>query len=134
MTAGEVGSASPLGIEEEDLVADIREIARVCRDESPQSALEFVEHIVPLKDDPTVARLEHTLDEALGEPAYGRVAGTVPMDHWEDYTAAHTFHIKINSSEAGRFEQFDLEYLLRRARIQRAGRRLEALRQGTVTL
>ncbi|MGX1911928.1 DUF6119 family protein [Streptomyces phaeochromogenes] len=30
--------------------------------------------------------------------------------------------------------QFDLEYVLRRARIQRAGQRLEALKQGTVSL
>lgn len=131
---GGCGLRLPLGIEAEDLVADIREIARVCREVAPQPALEFVEHIVPLKDDPIVTRLEHALDEALGEPADGRVASTVPMDHWEDYSAAQAFHVKINSREAGRSDQFDLEYVLRRARVQRAGRRLEALRQGTVTL
>ncbi|KUO20853.1 DUF6119 family protein [Streptomyces dysideae] len=131
---GGCGLRLPLGIEAEDLVADIREIARVCREVAPQPALEFVEHIVPLKDDPTVTRLEQALDQALGEPADGRIASTIPMDHWEDCTAAHAVHIKINSSEAGRFDQFDLEYVLRRACIQRAGQRLEALKQGTVSL
>lgn len=74
-------------------------------------------------DDPVVTHLEHALEEALGEPADGRIASTVPMDHGEDYSAAHAFHVKINSHEAGRSDQFNLEYVLRRARVQRAGRR-----------
>jgi uncharacterized protein (TIGR04141 family) len=131
---GGCGLSLPLGIEPDDLLADIREIARVCRDTAPQPALEFVEHIVPVKDETALTRLESALDDILGAPPDGRLAVTVPTEQWEDYSQARTFHLRIASDEAGRFEEFDLDYVLQRARLQRRGQRLEALRRGTVTL
>ncbi|WP_251021354.1 DUF6119 family protein [Streptomyces sp. ISL-98] len=131
---GGCGLRLPLGIDREDLIADIREVARVCRDTAPQPALEFVEHIVPVKDQPTRDRLDQALDEALGKPADGRIAAAIPPARWEDHSAARAFHIKIGSRDGQRFDAFDLDYVLDRARIQRAGQRLEALQQGTVKL
>jgi uncharacterized protein (TIGR04141 family) len=45
-----VGLKMRFGVMPEDLVADIREIARVCAEENPHPALEFVEHIQPIAD------------------------------------------------------------------------------------
>uniref|UniRef100_A0AAU3HUP6 TIGR04141 family sporadically distributed protein n=1 Tax=Streptomyces sp. NBC_01393 TaxID=2903851 RepID=A0AAU3HUP6_9ACTN len=131
---GGTGLRMRLGVDAADLVADIRAIARVLRDEAPSPALEFVEHIVPIKDDGLVTRLEERLDDMLGEPPDGRIAVAVPSDHWDDYGAAQAFATKVHSLEARLTDDFSLEYVLNRARVQRAGTRFAALRDGTVTL
>ncbi|MBD3008415.1 TIGR04141 family sporadically distributed protein [Streptomyces sp. 5-10] len=131
---GGTGLRMRLGIEAPDLVADIRAIARVLRDEVPAHELEFVEHIVPVKDADLVTRLEGRLDDMLGEVPDGRIAVAVPSDHWDDYAAAQAFATKVNRSEAYFTDDFSLEYVLNRARVHRAGTRFAALRDGTVTL
>lgn len=131
---GGSGLRLPLGIEPGDLISDIREIARACRDRSPQPDLEFVEQIMPVQEADTLSALDLALDEALGLPAHGLVTDTVPMDHLHDFEVASACQMKINSSEAYHSDGFELDYVLGRARVQRAGRRLESLRQGTVTL
>ncbi|MEU1942420.1 TIGR04141 family sporadically distributed protein [Streptomyces sp. NPDC020125] len=131
---GGTGLRMRLGIDAADLVADIRAIARVLRDETPVPELEFVEHIVPVKDADLVTRLEQRLDDMLGEVPDGRIAVAVPSDHWDDYGAAQAFATKVHSLEARLTDDFSLEYVLGRARVQRAGTRFAALRGGTVTL
>lgn len=131
---GGTGLRMRLGIDAMDLVTDIRAIARVLREEAPTPELEFVEHIVPVKDDNLVARLEEQLDDMLGERADGRIAVAVPSDHWDDYGAAQAFATRVKRSEAHLTDDFSLEYVLDRARVQRAGTRFAALRDGTVTL
>lgn len=131
---GGTGLRMRLGVDAADLVADIRAIAGVLRDEAPSPALEFVEHIVPVKDDDLVTRLEERLDDMLGEQPDGRIEVAVPSDHWDDYAAAQAFATKVNCSEAYFTDDFSLEYVLNRARVHRPGRRLAALRDGTVTL
>jgi uncharacterized protein (TIGR04141 family) len=131
---GGTGLRMRLGVDAVDLVADIRAIAGVLRDEVPSPALEFVEHIVPIKDDDLVTRLEERLDDMLGEQPDGRIAVAVPSDHWDDYAAAQAFATKVNRSEAYFTEDFSLEYVLNRARVQRPGTRFAALRDGAVTL
>lgn len=131
---GGTGLRMRLGIDAMDLVTDIRAIARVLREEAPTPELEFVEHIVPVKDDDLVARLEKQLDDMLGERADGRIAVAVPSDHWDDYGAAQAFATRVKRSEAHLTDDFSLEYVLNRARVQRAGTRFAALRDGTVTL
>ncbi|MET9640083.1 DUF6119 family protein [Streptomyces virginiae] len=130
---GGAGLRIPLGVEREDLIADLREIGRVLRDEKPQPELEFVEHITPVKDAATLELLDAAMDTVLGEPADDRIVCAVPADIWQPYQMANMFHIKINSSEPGHRDEFDLPYLLNRARVQRQGTRLAALRAGTVT-
>ena len=131
---GGTGLRMRLGIDAANLVADIRAIARVLREEAPTPELEFVEHIVPVKDDGLVTRLEKRLDDMLGEPPDGRVAVAVPSDHWDDYGVARAFATKVHSKDVHLTEDFSLEYVLNRARVQRAGARFAALRDGTVTL
>jgi len=132
---GGVGLRMRLGVEGADLIADIRAIARVLREEKPSPELEFVEHVVPVDDPSLVTRLEAVLDDLLGQEPDGRISVAVPIGHWDDYMAARAFRARINSDTASRStDDFDLEYVLCRARIQRAGNRVAALREGTVTL
>ncbi|WP_330304192.1 MULTISPECIES: DUF6119 family protein [unclassified Streptomyces] len=130
---GGAGLRIPLGVEREDLIADLREIGRVLRDEKPQPELEFVEHITPVKDAETLELLDIALDAALGEPADGRIVSAVPTELWQPYQAARMFHIRIGRSEPGHHDDFDLAYLLGRARVHRQGTRLDAVRMGTVS-
>ncbi|WP_217209981.1 TIGR04141 family sporadically distributed protein [Streptomyces sp. AC550_RSS872] len=132
---GGAGLRMRLGVEGADLIADIRAIARVLREEKPSPELEFVEHVVPVDDPSLVTRLEARLDDLLGQEPDGRISVAVPADRWDDYMGARAFRARINSDSAGpSTDDFDLEYVLCRARIQRAGRRVAALREGTVTL
>ncbi|MEV3973655.1 TIGR04141 family sporadically distributed protein [Streptomyces sp. NPDC050698] len=131
---GGCGLRVALGIEPHDLIADIREIARVCGEQTPHRELEFVDHIVPVNDGPTLALLDTALDDMLGRPADGRISVSVPADHHDAYASATAFRTRINSSGSFDSDDFDLGYVLQRARLAQTGRRLEALRQGTVTL
>jgi uncharacterized protein (TIGR04141 family) len=132
---GGTGLRMRLGVECDDLLADIRTIARVLREEKPSPELEFVEHVAPVDDLNLLSRLESALDALLGQQPDGKIGVAVPADHWDDYSAARAFRARINSGTAGRStDDFDLDYVLCRARIQRAGSRVAALREGTVTL
>ncbi|GAA1926915.1 hypothetical protein GCM10009716_38710 [Streptomyces sodiiphilus] len=132
---GGVGLRLRLGVEGADLIADIRAINRVLREEQPSPELEFVEHVVPIDDSDLLTRLETALDDLLGREPEGRISVSVPADHWEDYTNARAFRVRINSDVAGpATDDFRLDYALSRARVQRAGGRVAALREGTVTL
>ncbi|MEV4382734.1 DUF6119 family protein [Streptosporangium sp. NPDC049644] len=131
---GGVGLRLHLGVEGANLIADVREIARVCREEPPRKELEFVEHIIPVKDAELADRLDGVFDDLLGQPDEGRVAVVVPDDHWNDYLEARAFQIRINSRQGRQNEEFDLSYLLDRLRVQRDESRVGALRDGEVTL
>ena len=132
---GGAGLRLRLGVEGADLIADIRAIARVLREEKPSPELEFVEHVVPVDDPGLLTRLEAVLDDLLGDEPGGSISAAVPADHWDDYTATRAFRARIKSDEVGRAtDDFDLEYVLCRARVQQAGSRVTALREGTVTL
>ncbi len=131
---GGCGLRVALGIEPHDLIADIREIARVCNERTPHHELEFVDHIMPVKDEPTFTALDQALDELLGHPDDGRVSVSVPSDHHDAYAAATVYRTRINSRDAFESDAFDLHYVLTRARLAHAGERLSVLREGTVTL
>ncbi|GAA2539166.1 MULTISPECIES: TIGR04141 family sporadically distributed protein [Streptomyces] len=132
---GGAGLRLQLGVEGTDLISDIRAIARVLREEKPNPELEFVEHVVPVGDPLLLTRLETVLDDLLGQEPDGKIRVAVPADHWDDYEAARAFRARIRSTEASRpTGDLDLEYVLCRARVQRAGNRVTALREGTVTL
>ncbi|MFC4016213.1 DUF6119 family protein [Nonomuraea purpurea] len=131
---GGVGLRLHLGVDGPDLLSDVREISRVCREERPHPDLEFVEYITEITDVDLIARLEEALDDLLGGPDQGRVAGAVPKGRWDQYLAARAFRMRINSRQGKVGDTFDLAYLLERARVQRAGTRVEALREGKVVL
>jgi uncharacterized protein (TIGR04141 family) len=131
---GGVGLRLPLGIEPADLVEDLRTITRVCQDDIPHPELEFVDHIVPVTDTVTRAALEAALDRLLGTPADGRISFSVPLDLHETYAEATAYRTCVGSTEAFLSDDFDLNYVLTRARVHRPGTRVAALRDGTVTL
>ncbi|MFB8124399.1 TIGR04141 family sporadically distributed protein [Streptomyces bacillaris] len=131
---GGCGLRLPLGVEPADLVSDIRQIARACTERLPHQDLEFVEHIVPVKDETVLTQLERALDGQLGLPADGRIAETVPFDHLRNDAEAATYRTRINSDGSFESDAFDLGYVLGRVRYLPSGGRLEALKSGTVKL
>ncbi|MCL8014242.1 TIGR04141 family sporadically distributed protein [Streptomyces sp. AS02] len=131
---GGCGLRISLGVEPEALLSDLRTIARICREDIPHPELEFVDHIVPISDATTLDALDQALDDRIGLPTDGQISVSVPSEHYAACAEATTYMTQINSSGALRSEDFDLGYVLTRARLARPGRRLEALREGTVTL
>ncbi|MFE1361471.1 TIGR04141 family sporadically distributed protein [Streptomyces harbinensis] len=123
-----------LGVEPDALISDLRAIDRICREDIPHPELEFVDHIVPVNDGTTGAALDQALDERLGGLTDGHISAAVPHGLHADYTEATVYVTRINSAEGRRSDDFDLDYVLERARLTTPGRRLEALRGGTVTL
>ncbi|QZL08359.1 TIGR04141 family sporadically distributed protein (plasmid) [Streptomyces sp. BHT-5-2] len=131
---GGVGLRLPLGIEPADLVEDLRTITQVCQDDIPHPDLEFVDHIVPVTDAITRAALDASLDRNLGAPPDGRISFSVPLELHDTYAEATVYRTRIGTTEAYLSDDFDLAYVLTRARINRPGSRLAALRDGTVAL
>ncbi|WP_416978788.1 TIGR04141 family sporadically distributed protein [Streptomyces sp. T028] len=131
---GGCGLRIALGIEPAALLSDVRTIARICREDIPHQELEFVDHIVPVSDPLTLDALGQALDERLGRPPDGRISVSVPSEHHTAYAEATTYITQINSTGALRSDDFDLGYVLTRARLASPGRRLKVLREGTVTL
>ena len=134
---GSVGLKMPFGVEAQALVADIRECARVCREEEPDPALAFIDWIQPVADSTTVAGLDAELEELLARDALalaGRLVPVVPTEVLEYYGQAHSFTIRIGHARPVTVAALELECFLRRTRLQRPGERVKALRRGRVYL
>ncbi|GEC03680.1 hypothetical protein SSP24_13350 [Streptomyces spinoverrucosus] len=131
---GGCGLRIALGVEPEALLSDLRTITRICREDMPHQELEFVDHIVPVSAPTTLDALDEALDDCLGRPADGSISACVPSEHHMAYVEATTYITQINSHGALRSDDFDLGYVLTRARLAQPGQRLNALREGTVTL
>jgi len=100
---GSVGLRMRFGVEPAMLVADIRECARVCREEEPDPALEFIEYVQPLTDVDTNAVLDDELEKLLAETvadACERLIPVVPTSMLQHFGQAHTFTIKIGHGRA----------------------------------
>jgi uncharacterized protein (TIGR04141 family) len=131
---GGCGLRIALGVEPEALISDLRTITRICREDFPHHELEFIDHIVPVSARTTLDALDRELDDTLGRPSDGTISSCVPSELHTACAEATAFLTRINSSGALRSDDFDLEYVLTRARLAPPGRRVEALRKGTVTL
>lgn len=134
---GSVGLKMRFGVKGEALVADIRECARVCREEEPDPALAFIEWIQPVADAVIVASLDAELEELLaGTPDEfaGRLVPVVPTQVLAQYGQAHTFTIQIGHARPVNVPALELDHFLRRTRVQRPGERVRALRSGRVYL
>ncbi|MFZ3493978.1 TIGR04141 family sporadically distributed protein [Streptomyces sp. 5.8] len=131
---GGSGLRIALGIDPEALLSDLRTIARICREDIPHQELEFVDQIAPVSDPTVLDALERDLDDRLGRPADGRTSASVPSEHHAAYTEATAYMTRINSSDVWHSDDFDLGYVLARSRLAPPGRRLQVLREGTVTL
>ncbi|MEV4450138.1 DUF6119 family protein [Streptomyces mirabilis] len=129
---GGCGLRLRLGVDAADLIADIREIARICRDREPRQGLEFVDHFVPVRDPKISEDLDAALDDALGFAEDGRIALAVPEDLVGAYGEAARFGVKIGSRRTHRLDDLSLAHLLDPVRVRKPGSRLTALRGGKV--
>jgi uncharacterized protein (TIGR04141 family) len=134
---GAVGLRMRFGVEPAALVADIRECSRVCQEEDPVPALEFIEYVQPVTDTDTKAILDDELEKLLVAPradACERLIPVVPTSALEHFGETHTFTIRIGHARTVPVPSLELEDILRRTRVQRDGERVKALRCGQVFL
>ncbi|SRR6266849_1318417 len=134
---GAVGLRMRFGIQPDALVADIRECARVCREEEPDPAFEFIEYIQPVTDADTNAVLDDELEKLLattGTDACERLSPVVPTSVLPHFGQAHSFTIKIGHGRTDLVASLELEDIIRRTRVQREGERVNTLRCGQMSL
>jgi uncharacterized protein (TIGR04141 family) len=134
---GSIGLKMRFGVEGGDLVADIRECARVCREEEPDPALAFMDWIQPVADVATVAGLDAQAENLLmgtADAMSGQLVPVVPISVLEHYGQAHSFTIQIGHARPVPVPTLELDCFLRRTRVQRPGERMKALRSGRVYL
>ncbi|MGH3281215.1 MAG: TIGR04141 family sporadically distributed protein, partial [Trebonia sp.] len=134
---GSVGLRMRFGVEPGALVADIRECARVCRDEQPDPALEFIEHVQPVTDADTEALLDLEFETLLAGPvgeADEQLLPVVPTSVLERYGEARSFTVKVGHAHGCVVPSLELRDIMRRTQVQRDGERVKALRGGRISL
>jgi uncharacterized protein (TIGR04141 family) len=131
-----VGLTMRLGVQADRLVADIREIARVCAQEKPHSSLEFIENIRPIRDAKLGSELEAALDDLLADQGeHGRdLIPVVPTGCVEAYGQARCFSINVGPAQPRVVDSLDAEDFLSRTRHKRSGERVRALQSGNVRM
>ncbi|MEU8264266.1 DUF6119 family protein [Micromonospora sp. NPDC048999] len=127
----------PLCVEPGGLLADLREIDRVCQQESPLADLEFITEIRPVPaSDPRMRELDDTLDRrlALTEPPDLGVA--VPGDFIDDIEHVESYRIRVPKSgrRDSQTAELDLAAILAHTNQALDGDRWTGLRTGTLTL
>ncbi|RIQ22840.1 DUF6119 family protein [Jiangella rhizosphaerae] len=128
-----VGLRMRLGVRPEHLVGDIREIARVCAEESPNPLLQFVDNFRPIGGRARRDELDQALDAVLGGEHAGEVVAVVPTDCLRGFADARSFTIKVGSVTMP-VDAIETEHFLARCRLQRPGQRVAALRAGKVRM
>ena len=133
---GSAGLRMRFGVEPSALVADIRECERVCAEEEPDQALEFVEYVHPVSDAGTKDELDAELERLLaGSPDVAeQLIPVVPTSVLEHFGQAQSFTIRIGRARTPAVPMLDLADFLRRTRPQRDGERVTVLRGGHVNL
>ena len=134
---GSAGLRTRYAIDPDKLIADIREVERVCREENPDSAFEFVDHVQPVTDPDTVSDLDGQLEILLGWDAAvagGYLVPVVPSSALKHYQAARSHTVKVGSATCVRAGLLELDEILYRTRLQDEGKRLTSLRRGWVSL
>ncbi|MEU0960801.1 DUF6119 family protein [Micromonospora aurantiaca] len=127
----------PLGVTPERLLADLREIDRVCRQESPLADLEFIEQIRPLRpNDPRQAALTEVLDRRLGLADPPDVGVAVPGSLVADVEHVGSYRVRVPRSGQRPSLTTDLELgtILSHTGSALDGDRWTGLRNGTLTL
>ncbi|MBQ1065652.1 DUF6119 family protein [Micromonospora sp. D75] len=127
----------PLGVSPERLLADLREIDRVCRQESPLADLEFIEQIRPLRpNDSRHPALVEVLDRRLGLPDPPDLGVAVPGSLVADVEHVGSYRVRVPRS--GRrpilTTDLDLSTVLSHTVHALDGDRWTGLRNGTLTL
>lgn len=126
-----------LGTSAEDLLSDLREISRVCREEAPDPDLEFITQITPVPaGDPRLPALNDRLDDLLGSDNPEDVGISVPADCVEAIDSADKYDVRIPYSGIRKFSvpEVGLDSLLVCTQRIDSGRRLAALERGRIAV
>ncbi|MEV0154255.1 DUF6119 family protein [Micromonospora sp. NPDC050686] len=127
----------PLCVEPEGLLADLREVDRVCRQESPLADLEFITQIRPVPlSDPRMPELAGTVDQRLALADPPDLGLAVPGDLVSDIEHVGSYRIQVPKSGRRRSltAELDLAAILAHTNQALDGDRWNGLRTGTVTL
>jgi uncharacterized protein (TIGR04141 family) len=133
----QLGLRTRYAVYPQNLIADSRKVERVCREEEPDPAFAFVDHVQPVTDSGTLADLNADFEELLGwdaDVAAEYLVPVVPGSVPKRYHQAHSITVKIGSAGAIRHGALGLDDILRRTRLQREGTRLAALGRGRISL
>lgn len=132
---GCVGLRMRFGVDPPDFIRDIRECARVLREEEPHPALEFIANIQPVGDPEIRELLNLELDDLLGPGGdTSRLLPIVPTSVLDDFRQARSLSYGIGPGKPPPRKGLELEYILARTRSMSTGTRRTALRSGRVTL
>ncbi|WP_406103708.1 DUF6119 family protein [Micromonospora globbae] len=127
----------PLCVEPEGLLADLREIDRVCRQESPLADLAFITQIrpVPANDD-RMSKLDDALDQRLALTDPDRLGVSVPGDLVADIDHVASYRVSVPKSgrAATVTPELDLPVILAHTNGALDGDRWAGLRNGRLTL
>jgi uncharacterized protein (TIGR04141 family) len=115
------------------LLADLREISRVCATESPSPELEFIAQVRRVQPGERTARLDGLLDTILGADEHSGLGLAVPTAQIDHEPFAQSYLVKV-PYRTTRHPDLDLETILEGARRRPSGRRLEALKHGSIGL
>ncbi|WP_370078294.1 DUF6119 family protein [Streptacidiphilus sp. MAP12-16] len=127
------GLRTRFGVAGADLVADVREIARVLREEPVTPGLQAVEYLLPLTDRLLILQLEADLDERLGAGDAGGIAVVPPADRLRDWTGARSVSLRIGSVPRD-VQEVMLSDVMFYSALQKGGRRIHELQRGKVLL
>lgn len=130
------GLTMRLGLNIHDLIADIRQVARICEEETPIEALRFIDHLRPITYAGTLAELEKNLDTRLGafDESPPDLVAAVPADLIDSYEDARGYVAKIGSVSLPPTDSLEIGHILQRTRPQAPGNRIKALRNGRITM
>ncbi|MEV1288731.1 DUF6119 family protein [Micromonospora sp. NPDC049679] len=126
-----------LCIDAEGLIADLREIDRVCQQESPLADLEFITQIRPVAPgDPRLPELHGRLDDLLASPDPADVGLAVPGDVVADIEETRSYRLRVPKSRQrwSRRAELTIDDILAQTRGVPPGERWTALRNGRVTM
>ncbi|MBQ0892378.1 TIGR04141 family sporadically distributed protein [Micromonospora sp. U56] len=126
-----------LGVEPENLLADLREINRVCKQEAPFEDLEFITQIRPVPArDPRLSELEEQLDRLLASPGPDEIGLAVPGRVLNEVERIQSYKLRVPKSglPAARLSELALADILTQTSGVPDAERWASLCNGRITL
>ncbi|MFF2541675.1 DUF6119 family protein [Kitasatospora sp. NPDC058063] len=130
---GGKGLRTRFGLAGADLIADVREIARVLREEPLTPGLEAVDYLLPVSDPLLLLELEADLDHRLGSGDASGIVVVPPAERLRVWTQARSFTLRIGSIPLF-VDEVTVADVVRRAALQKDTRRVHELKRGQVLL
>lgn len=132
---GGIGLRARFGRTGRELIADVREIMRVLREDPPAPGFEFVDHLVRVSTGHVIAQFEADLEQRLERNDPAGLALVAPVEHHADWAEAGLIRMRIGSPSSSRdYTELRLDDVLRRTRVQPDGKRVSSLKRGEITL